>query len=410
MEAGSLVGLPLGMCFPSHGPHSVAPIDLEHPHRQWDLNQNTPHPSKTVPDREKTRNNAHQLEDRDRNVQDGGSKGDEQEPEQPPPMPHHAYHPDGNHQQHSHQDQRGPDRVALRWSGVKHEQVRVDGRSGEIHYHCAKRCQHKKGHERPFQGTRGTYEVYVFCFHRLFPPSGRERQAVLPFDGLLFAGSQSDVDPRLYGQLPHPRTVAPDPLLDWWTMLMALVARETLTPLLGICGGAERLNVALGGTLHQHIEGHQADEIKANNWIRHTLYLDAEKLARCVRGAHLFASDDEMPTGADDHRIYCMHHQTPDVLAPAFTTWGWSDGIAEGFGYSGPMPWYALATMFHAEAGAACQEPLACSLFHSFLAAGRAYAASLRDALKSVRMRDRILRRLYAEALVQRLLHGPLPS
>jgi len=103
-------------------------------------------------------------------------------------------------------------------------------------------------------------------------------------------------------------------------------------------------------------------------------------------------------------------HQTPDVLAPAFTTWGWSDGIAEGFGYSGPMPWYALATMFHAEAGAACQEPLACSLFHSFLAAGRAYAASLRDALKSVRMRDRILRRLYAEALVQRLLHGPLPS
>src|SRR5947209_17407142 len=71
-------------------------------------------------------------------------------------------------------------------------------------------------------------------------------QAVLPFDGLLFAGSQSDVDPRLYGHLPHPRTVAPDPLLDWWTMLMALVARETLTPLLGICGGAERLNVALG--------------------------------------------------------------------------------------------------------------------------------------------------------------------
>ena len=235
-------------------------------------------------------------------------------------------------------------------------------------------------------------------------------QAVLPFDGLLFAGSQSDVDPRLYGQLPHPRTVAPDPLLDWWTMLMALVARETLTPLLGICGGAERLNVALGGTLHQHIEGHQADEIKANNWTLHTLHLDAEKLARCVRGAHLCASDDQASTGADDHRIYCLHHQAPDVLAPAFTTWGWSDGIAEGFGYIGPMPWYALATMFHAEAGAACQEPLACSLFHSFLAAGRAYAASLRDALKSVRMRDRILRRLYAEALVQRLLHGPLPS
>jgi len=51
-------------------------------------------------------------------------------------------------------------------------------------------------------------------------------QAVLPFDGLLFAGSDSDVDPRLYGQMPHPQTARPEPLIDWWAMLMTLVARE----------------------------------------------------------------------------------------------------------------------------------------------------------------------------------------
>jgi gamma-glutamyl-gamma-aminobutyrate hydrolase PuuD len=231
--------------------------------------------------------------------------------------------------------------------------------------------------------------------------------AVLPFDGLLFAGSASDVDPRLYGQRRRPCTSPADALLDFWIMLIALVARETLTPLFGICGGAERLNVACGGSLCQHIPDHQAESVNPGNWMQHTLDLDVEALTRCIRGAHTLLPEACPFDEQQDIPISCMHHQAPDRLAPGFVPWGWSEGITEGFGYAGRQPWFAVATLFHLEAPPSCQTPLSGYLMQAFLAAARAYSASLRDALKATRMRDRMLRRLYADPLVQRLLQGP---
>ncbi len=81
----------------------MVPIEVNHPDRQRDLKQSNAHPKQTVPDWEHAWKGAHHLEDRDRNVQDGRSKGDEQEPEQPPPMLHHTHHADGNHEQDAHQ-------------------------------------------------------------------------------------------------------------------------------------------------------------------------------------------------------------------------------------------------------------------------------------------------------------------
>src|SRR5260221_9045241 len=87
-------------------------------------------------------------------------------------MLQHAHHHDGNHEQYAHQDQRGCERVAIRWREVKHEQVRVDGRSSEIHHHSAQGCQQTKGYERPFQGTRGTRVMRVVCWHTLLLRDG----------------------------------------------------------------------------------------------------------------------------------------------------------------------------------------------------------------------------------------------
>lgn len=103
-------------------------------------------------------------------------------------------------------------------------------------------------------------------------------QTVLEFDGLVFAGSSSDVDPHLYGKIPEPKTAKPEPLLDWWVMLMTLVAHETHTPLFGVCGGAQRLNVALGGTLSQEIAGHRAEQVVADNWKGNALEVAPEML------------------------------------------------------------------------------------------------------------------------------------
>jgi putative glutamine amidotransferase len=71
-------------------------------------------------------------------------------------------------------------------------------------------------------------------------------------DGLIVTGGK-DVDPARYGQVPHPSTDRPALDRDAWedALLRAAIRREL--PFLGICRGAQVLNVALGGTLIQHL-------------------------------------------------------------------------------------------------------------------------------------------------------------
>ena len=67
-------------------------------------------------------------------------------------------------------------------------------------------------------------------------------------DGVLVAGGQ-DVDPRLYGATPGPRTTLLDPVRDRFEVLLVRAAVARGVPVLGICRGAQLINVALGGTL-----------------------------------------------------------------------------------------------------------------------------------------------------------------
>ena len=71
-------------------------------------------------------------------------------------------------------------------------------------------------------------------------------------DAVVLSGGP-DVDPAHYGEVPHPSVYGVDPLIDAFecTIARALVARNQ--PSLAICRGLQVLNVAFGGTLHQHI-------------------------------------------------------------------------------------------------------------------------------------------------------------
>jgi putative glutamine amidotransferase len=71
-------------------------------------------------------------------------------------------------------------------------------------------------------------------------------------DGLILTGGK-DIEPSRYGQDAHPETDEPRPDRDAWedTLLRRAIEREI--PFLGICRGAQMLNVARGGTLHQHL-------------------------------------------------------------------------------------------------------------------------------------------------------------
>lgn len=85
----------------------------------------------------------------------------------------------------------------------------------------------------------------------LLPPRGTDARVLEHLDGLVTTGG-TDVDPNRYGQEPHPQTVC-QPLRDAHDTELTEAALAADMPLFAICRGAQVLNVALGGTLIQHL-------------------------------------------------------------------------------------------------------------------------------------------------------------
>lgn len=73
-------------------------------------------------------------------------------------------------------------------------------------------------------------------------------------DGILLSGSSSDVNPELFGAERHPRCGDVHAERDALDRALIRYALESRKPLLGICYGVQALNVALGGSLVQHLD------------------------------------------------------------------------------------------------------------------------------------------------------------
>jgi putative glutamine amidotransferase len=124
-------------------------------------------------------------------------------------------------------------------------------------------------------------------------------------DGLIVTGGR-DVDPARYGQAPHPQTDRPGIGRDDWeiALLEGAVAREL--PFLGICRGAQVLNVALGGTLHQHLPdviGSSKYQLGNAEFTKVDVLIDeASRVGEMV--------------GGGDLTVEVYHHQAIDLVAP----------------------------------------------------------------------------------------------
>lgn len=100
-----------------------------------------------------------------------------------------------------------------------------------------------------------------------------------------------DVDPRLYGgATSYPGSGHHEPTADTRTIALILDAVARRAPLLGICRGHQLLNVALGGTLVEHMEGHRGTDA---TYVTTPLTVTDEHLAALVT----------------DWAPQCTHHQ-----------------------------------------------------------------------------------------------------
>jgi putative glutamine amidotransferase len=132
-------------------------------------------------------------------------------------------------------------------------------------------------------------------------------------DGLLFTGALSNVAPRLYGGASPREGVLQDEYRDSTTIPLLKAAIANGTPILCLCRGFQELNVALGGTLHQHVhevEG-RADHREDTSAPLDVQYGPAHSVE--VASAGLLA---RLAT-AKTFEVNSLHSQGIDRLAPS---------------------------------------------------------------------------------------------
>lgn len=127
-------------------------------------------------------------------------------------------------------------------------------------------------------------------------------------DGLVVAGG-ADVDPSLYGQ-PTGSARGIDPERDAFEAGLLRWALEHKKPFLAICRGAQLLNVALGGTLHQEASAaYPGFRPTAGVYRKVTLRRPVHVIKRGWLSLLL-------GTGTKAHLVNSLHHQAIDVVAP----------------------------------------------------------------------------------------------
>jgi putative glutamine amidotransferase len=182
-------------------------------------------------------------------------------------------------------------------------------------------------------------------------------------DGLLFTGARSNIAPSHYGATARPGTEL-DEVRDATTLPLLRAAIEAGKPVLAICRGFQELNVALGGTLYQHVHeipgrlDHREPEgaaLEAEYGPSHAIAIAPDGLLARL-------------SGLSEAAVNSLHHQGVDRLAPGLLAEAEApDGQIEAVSMPQAKA-FLLGVQWHPEwrwAG----EPLSRSIFRGFGAA-----------------------------------------
>jgi putative glutamine amidotransferase len=202
----------------------------------------------------------------------------------------------------------------------------------------------------------------------LTPPDRSPPAEILaPFDALVLIGG-GDVEAHHYGRQPHPAEYL-EPERDELELCLAAEAMHTGLPTLAICRGAQVLNVALGGSLHQHLPdiASMADHGQApvGGPVDHPVRVAEGTTLAAICGPSIDACNSQ-------------HHQGIDRLGADLAAAGWSeDGLIEAVEAVGPSSAdggaarWVLGVQWHPERTAAT-DPTQQSLFDALVHRARA--------------------------------------
>ena len=194
-------------------------------------------------------------------------------------------------------------------------------------------------------------------------------------DGLLFTGSLSNVAPSVYGGHPPRQPELLDEARDTTTLPLLSAAIDAGVPSLCLCRGFQELNVALGGTLHQHLE-----EIPGN--LDHRDPKDAP-----VEQKYALAHDVTVTPGGilakivnqSTFGVNSLHSQGIDRLAPSLRAEAKApDGVVEAVSMPGARG-FLFGVQWHPEWRYA-ENAVSRALFAAFGDAVRANARARRAA------------------------------
>jgi putative glutamine amidotransferase len=144
--------------------------------------------------------------------------------------------------------------------------------------------------------------------------------AFAAMDGLLMSGG-ADLHPERYGR-PSAGSVTVEPERDALEHAAWTAAQERGLPVLGVCRGFQAINVFSGGTLLQHVDGHQGSRYGSGPALLHPLRIaPGTRLARILFPTH---------AGGGVVRVNSYHHQAVRAadLAPGLVASAWASSPA----------------------------------------------------------------------------------
>jgi putative glutamine amidotransferase len=194
-------------------------------------------------------------------------------------------------------------------------------------------------------------------------PSCPPEELLAPADGLLLIGG-GDLDPATYGQAPHPRSYGFNAFRDQMELELARYALASDLPVLAICRGCQVVNVAAGGTLHQHVTEDPGydDEMHGRP---HDMFLGLHSVD-IEAGSHLA----EAVGGLRAAECTSAHHQSIDVLGSGLRVTARSDdGCIEAVEPISAHR-FALAVQWHPEMTSE-DDPEQQALFDALVSAAR---------------------------------------